>query len=44
MMAYGGVDVYIQVILTPVLFGEWSASGHGLITTGESCTYAKLIN
>jgi hypothetical protein len=44
MKAYGGVDVYIQVILKPVLFGEWSSSGLGLVTLGESCTYGQLIN
>jgi hypothetical protein len=40
MKAYGGVDVYIQVILTPVLVGEYSASGKSGITPGEICSYA----
>jgi hypothetical protein len=44
MKAYGGVDVYIQVILTLVLFGKWSASGLGLLTLGQYCSYAQLIN
>jgi hypothetical protein len=44
MKTYGGLDAYIHVFLTPVLFGVWSASVLVLLTPGESCTYAQLIN
>jgi hypothetical protein len=40
MNSYGGVDEYIQVFLTPVIFGDWSASGLGRFKPGEKCSYA----
>jgi hypothetical protein len=40
MKAYGGVDAYMHVFYTPVLVGEWSVSGPGLITPGEIFSYA----
>jgi hypothetical protein len=37
MKAYGGVYVYIHVILTSALVGgEWSASRPGIFTSGET--------
>jgi hypothetical protein len=39
MKAYGWVDAYIQVSLTPVLVGEGSASGPGRFTPVESSSY-----
>jgi hypothetical protein len=39
MKAYGVLDAYIHVFLTPVLVGKWSDSGHDRFTTGESCSY-----
>jgi hypothetical protein len=44
MNYYGGVDIYIHVFLKQVFFGEWSASGPGRFTPGESCAYAKVID
>jgi hypothetical protein len=44
MKAYWVLEVYIQVLLTPVLDGEISASGLGLFNTRESSPYSKLIN
>jgi hypothetical protein len=35
MKAYGGLEVYIHVFLTPVLVAEWSASGPGRFTHGK---------
>jgi hypothetical protein len=36
MKAYGGVDVYIYILLTSAVFeGEWSASRHGRFTPGK---------
>jgi hypothetical protein len=35
MKAYGRVDVWIQVFLSTVLVGEWSASRRGRLTPGE---------
>jgi hypothetical protein len=36
MKAYGGVDEYIHIFLTPTLVGgEWSASRSGRFTPGE---------
>jgi hypothetical protein len=36
MKAYGGVDVYIQILLTSALTGgEWSASSPGIFIPGE---------
>jgi hypothetical protein len=39
-----GVDAYIQVFFTPVLFCELSASGLGLLTPGDCDSYAQLSN
>jgi hypothetical protein len=39
MKAYVGVDVLIKVFLTPVLFGEKSASGPGRFNPNENCSY-----
>jgi hypothetical protein len=44
MIAYGEVDAKIHVLYTPVLCGEWSVSGPGRFTPGESCSYNKVIN
>jgi hypothetical protein len=38
------VDANIQVILTPVLVGEFSASSPSRFTPGEICPYAQLFN
>jgi hypothetical protein len=39
MKAYGGMDVYIHIFLTPTLVGgEWSASRSGLFTHGVPVT------
>jgi hypothetical protein len=39
MKLYGGVDVNNKVFLTPVLVGEYSASGPSRFTQGESFSY-----
>jgi hypothetical protein len=44
MKAYGMVNAYIHVFLTPVLVGEWSGPGPGRFTPVESCSYVSLIN
>jgi hypothetical protein len=36
MKAYGGVDAFIQVFLTPLLVGECSASGLLRFTPGKA--------
>jgi hypothetical protein len=36
MKAYSAVCVYIHVFLTPEIVVEWSASGPGLFTAGET--------
>jgi hypothetical protein len=41
MKAYGKVDVYILVSLTPILVGEWSGSGLVLLTPGKSAPMLK---
>jgi hypothetical protein len=43
-MVYGGVDVLIHDFLTPVLIGDWSASGLGRYKHGERCSYDYVIN
>jgi hypothetical protein len=35
MNLYEGVDVYINILLTSDLVGEWSASRSGSITPGK---------
>jgi hypothetical protein len=44
MKAYGGVDVYINIFLTPALAGgEWSDSRPGRFTLGEKATRTYWI-
>jgi hypothetical protein len=44
MKAYGGVDVYIHILLTSTLVGgEWSASRPGRFTHGETAPVNNWI-
>jgi hypothetical protein len=35
MKAYGGVDVYIHILTSALLGGEWSTSGPGRFSPGK---------
>jgi hypothetical protein len=44
MKTYGGVELFIQVLLSSALVGgEWSASRHGRITPGEGAPSPHYI-
>jgi hypothetical protein len=43
MKAYGGVDAYIHVFYTQVLFGYPSASSFRRFTPWENCSFSKVI-
>jgi hypothetical protein len=43
MKAYGGLEAYIHVFLTPVLVGELPASGSSRFTHGETCSYIYVF-
>jgi hypothetical protein len=40
MEDYEGLDVWIDLFLSPVLVGELSVPGHGQFTSGETRSYA----